>query len=105
MEQIFILFAIISICCSQIILDSSQWRNVKIPKVEIPSYKGEILTKFRSQNYRGRIAGGNLAYLGQFPYHSLLYNVDIFGDTYICGAGIISHNWLLTVLNSLHFST
>ncbi|KAL7011973.1 hypothetical protein ACKWTF_014540 [Chironomus riparius] len=76
------------------------WRTVSSPW-DAARFR-EVMTRVLPKAYTnpairsGRIAGGELAYLGQFPYYAFLYNVDSYGDTYVCGASIISHNWLLT---------
>ncbi|KAG5668687.1 hypothetical protein PVAND_016616 [Polypedilum vanderplanki] len=41
------------------------------------------------------ITGGNIAVLGQFDYHVLLYMNDNQG-TYLCGASLVKYNWVIT---------
>ena len=49
----------------------------------------------------GRIAGGEKANIGQFPYHALLYLSDDGGGRYVCGGVLVKHNWILTVSHDL----
>ncbi|KAG5667509.1 hypothetical protein PVAND_015488 [Polypedilum vanderplanki] len=102
---IFLIFSISSALC--LVPVKEGWKLVKSP-LDSPHFH-DVMEKIYSNipaakpNVRsGRIAGGELASLGQFPHLVLLYNVDKFGDTYICGSSIISHNWLLTAGHCLH---
>jgi hypothetical protein len=45
----------------------------------------------------GRIAGGEKATIGQFPFHALLYMADDEGRRYICGGVLIKYDLVLTV--------
>lgn len=49
----------------------------------------------------GRIAGGEKAIIGQFPYHALLYLSDEESRRYVCGGVLVKHNWILTVSHCL----
>lgn len=82
--------------------NGSEWKQVKSP-LDSPRYQ-QIMNKIYPSyslsgkiNRGGRIAGGELAVLGQFVHQALLLTVDNYGDTYVCGGSIISHNWILTV--------
>lgn len=82
------------------VFNGDQWKQVKSP-LDSPRYQ-QIMSKlfptYTSRLLRnGRIAGGDLATLGQFIHQALLLTVDVYGDTYVCGGAIISHNWILTV--------
>lgn len=45
----------------------------------------------------GRIVGGEFAYAGQFPHHTLL----IMDGSYWCGGSFLYENWVITVRNYL----
>lgn len=104
MKSIFVLSVIF---CSALADDfiPNDWKFVKFP-LEAPRYQ-EVLKEIFPEstdspkiNRGGRIAGGEAAKLGQFVHQALLMTRDVYGDDYICGGSIISHNWILTVSNS-----
>lgn len=84
------------------VFNGDDWKQVKSP-LDSPHYQLIMSEMFPELNANGkinrgaRIAGGQLATLGQFKHQALLLTVDSFGDTYVCGGSIISHNWILTV--------
>ena len=87
-------------CVSGQVPIGSKWKEVKSP-LDSPQYQ-EIMKRLfptiSGQNFRGgRIAGGDFAQLGQFPFQALLLNENFLGDTSLCGGSMISFNWILTV--------
>jgi Trypsin len=100
MKSLFIVLTIISSSLSLVPVKDG-WRLVKSP-LDTPYFQ-DILSKIYPPaskleiNRGSRIAGGEMATLGQFPYQTLLYNYDSSGDQYICGGAIITHRWILTV--------
>lgn len=109
MKLLVVLLAFLSLACSEV-FNPEQWKQVKSP-LDTPRYQ-MILSKIFPENVTlgknirgGRIAGGELASLGQFVHQALLLTTDSAGDTFVCGGSIISHNWILTVkLKSFHAS-
>ena len=100
-----VIFAVFLVgCASGQVPIGRQWKEIKSP-LDSPRYHEifqRLFPTISGRNLRGgRIAGGDFAQLGQFPFQALLLNVDLVDDTYLCGGSIISHNWILTV--SLHF--
>ena len=96
-----IIFAVFILgCVSGQVPFGNQWKEVKSP-LDSPRYHEilkELFPTISGRNLRaGRIAGGEFAQLGQFPFQALLLNIDSLSDTYLCGGSIISHNWILTV--------
>lgn len=59
---------------------------------------GNFLIIFYSFLYLGRVTGGELAYIGQFPYQALVFMQD-FGGAYVCGGSLITYRTVLTVRN------
>jgi secreted trypsin-like serine protease len=105
--KIFLLLIVAVTSAHSLVPIENGWRHVKSP-LDTPHFH-DIMSKINENlpnptpnTRRGRIAGGELASLGQFPHLVLLYNYDRFGDTYICGSSIISHNWLLTAGHCLY---
>lgn len=104
MKIIFIIFGIISLVYSEVPVKDG-WQKVASPW-DAARFR-EVMARVHPKSYTsrvirtGKIAGGDLAVLGQFPYYAFLYNVDSLGDTYVCGASIVSHNWLLTAAHCL----
>lgn len=102
-SQIFTILTILTTTYQVSIKDS--WRPVSSPW-EAARFK-ELISRLTPQPMStsiirsSRIAGGEVAKLGQFPYYAFLYNIDTFGDSYVCGSSIISHNWLLTAAHCL----
>lgn len=94
------LFIVLSALCAVAFAypSSSGWQQVKNP-LEHPRYQKLLSTLYAQKNFEsnpirgGRIVGGQPAVLGQFPYQVYGY----FDDMWLCGASIISENWLLTV--------
>ena len=84
------------------VFNGYDWKEVKSP-LDSPHYQLIMREMFPQLfvngkiNRAGRIAGGQLATMGQFKHQALLLTVDDYGDTYVCGGSIISHNWILTV--------
>lgn len=81
--------------------DPNEWQQVRSP-LDSPRYQlimSKIFPTFSQGKFirGGRIAGGELARLGEFVHQALLLTVDVLGDTYVCGGAIVSHNWILTV--------
>lgn len=101
MKIVFVALSVLTLTSAQV-FNGDDWRQVKSP-LDSPHYQ-LIMSEMFSQrpldgkiNRGARIAGGQLATLGQFKFQALLLTIDIFGDTYVCGGSIISHNWILTV--------
>lgn len=78
----------------------SRWKELKSP-LDTPHYHDIMKKMFPTvteRNHRsGRIAGGDFATLGQFPFQALLMNENSLGDSFLCGGSLISPNWILTV--------
>lgn len=80
-----------------------EWKHVKSP-LDSPRYQLILSNLFPEETFTGkvnrggRIAGGELARMGQFKHQALLLTKDVLGDDYVCGGAIISHNWILTVI-------
>lgn len=101
MKSLLIIFAVVCAVSANSFV-SEQWRQVKSP-LDTPRYQ-EILSKIFPESVSagraergGRIAGGELAILGQFIHQALLLTTDSSGHTYVFGGSIISHSWILTV--------
>lgn len=83
-------------------INENDWKNIKSP-LDSPRYQLILSDLFPEStptgkiNRGGRIAGGEIAKLGQFKHQALLITKDSLGDDYVCGGAIISHNWILTV--------
>ena len=104
MKSFFVIFAIfLSVFGEDFI--PNDWEYVKSP-LEAARHREFINQLFPPSppvgkvNRGGRIAGGQLAQLGQFKHQALLLTRDDLGDDYVCGGSIISHNWILTVSHS-----
>lgn len=102
MKSLSIIFALVCAVSAGSFVPG-QWRQVRSP-LDTPRYQ-EILSKIFPEDVSagrglrgGRIAGGELATLGQFVHQALLLTTDSSGHTYVCGGSIISHNWILTVI-------
>lgn len=71
---------------------AQEWEDIKGP-LDSPHYK-EIVDKIYAsagavdQTNTGKIAGGSLATLGQFPYQVYMYTTDGVGNIYICGGTV-----------------
>lgn len=100
MKLILVTLCLLSLSTAQV-FNGDNWKQVKSPldspryqlimsKIFPPSTLGKV-------SRLGRISNGELARLGQFVHQALLLTVDGFGDTFVCGGAIISHNWILTV--------
>ena|SRR5690349_5149400 len=101
MVKIIIALSLLCFASAEVFL-SDEWKELKSP-LDSPRYQ-EIISKLFQDvpvtgkiNRGGRIAGGELATLGQFKHQALLLTRDTLGDEYICGGAIISHNFILTV--------
>lgn len=101
MKFIFVILSALSLTLADV-FNGDEWNQVKSP-LESPRNR-LIMNKIFPQysltgkmNRGGRIAGGELAKLGQFVHQALLMTVDNINDQYVCGGAIISHNWILTV--------
>jgi hypothetical protein len=102
MKLILVIPAILCLASAEI-FNGNDWKQVKSP-LDSPRYH-EIFNKLfpvyntvaSKINRGGRIAGGELARIGQFVHQALLLTVDTNGDNFICGGSIITHNWILTV--------
>lgn len=104
MRLIILIISLIAIANCD--LNSEKWKKVKSP-MESPKYR-KILSQmfpqvdFANETLRtGRIAGGSPANFGDFPYQILLLTIDRFGDTFICGGSILTHNFILTAAHCL----
>lgn len=101
MKILIITLSVLALTSAQV-FSGDEWKQIKSP-LDSPHYQLIMSQMFPKNSFiekinRGsRIAGGQLATLGQFKYQALLLTIDSFGDTYICGGSIISHNWILTV--------
>ena len=94
-------FAIILLgCASGQVPTGRQWKEIKSP-LHSPRYYEifqRLFPTISGQNLRGvKIAGGDFAQLGQFPFQALLMSMNSLGDTFLCGGTMISYNWILTV--------
>lgn len=102
MMKLIAVLALLSLASAQDFMPD-EWKHVKSP-LDSPRYQLILSNLFPEQalqgkvNRGGRIAGGELAKLGQFKHQALLLTKDIQGDDYVCGGAIISHNWILTVI-------
>lgn len=99
MKVLLILFMIfIGINCQVDIPD--EFKEVK-DAIESSYYKETLEHIFKDQQFvavrGGRIAGGEKASLGQFPFHALLYLTDAEAIRYVCGGVLIKYNLVLTV--------
>lgn len=101
MKSISVFIAIVGFASAQSLF-SDQWKELKSP-LDSPRYQ-EIISRIFPENTStnrvnrgGRIAGGELAVLGQFVHQALLLTTDVNGDTFVCGGSVLSHNWILTV--------
>lgn len=101
MKVIFVILALSVLAVAEDFI-KDDWRYVKFP-LEAPRYQDVLKGIFPDpsvspkMNRGGRIAGGEVAKLGQFLHQALLLTRDVYGDDYVCGGSIISHNWILTV--------
>ena len=97
---IFVLFNIIlKIKCQFAIPE--EYHDVK-DAIESDYYKETLEHFFKDEEIPliprgGRIAGGEKAIIGQFPYYALLYLSDEEGRRYVCGGVLVKYNWILTV--------
>lgn len=105
MKSLLIALAFVGFASAEI-FNAQEWKEVKSP-LDSPRYQ-LVLSKLFPEpsgnaktNRAGRIAGGELARLGQFAHQVLLLTTDKLGDNFVCGGAIISHNFILTVS---HFS-
>lgn len=101
MNKLLVAFAFLGLVTADV-FKPEEWKEVKSP-LDSPRYQ-LIMSKVFPEvsvsgrfNRGGRIAGGVLARLGQFPHQALLLTRDKLGDDYVCGGAIISHNYILTV--------
>ena len=46
----------------------------------------------------GRVTGGQLANLGQFPYQTLIFMLEQSGRTFLCGGSLLTSTAILTVI-------
>jgi len=105
MKVLFLILSVLTLTSSQV-FNGDEWKQVKSP-LDSPHYKLIMSEMFPENSFSvktnrgGRIAGGQPAALGQFKYQVLLMTVDTFGDTYVCGGSILSHNWILTAAHCL----
>lgn len=101
MAKIILLFVGFVAFAAAATFNPDEWQQVKSP-LDSPRYQlimSKIFPTFSHGKFiRGsRIAGGELARLGEFVHQALLLTVDVLGDTYVCGGAIISHNFILSV--------
>lgn len=101
MKLLYIVLLVLGIVSADV-FNGDKWKQVKSP-LDSPRYQ-LILSKIFPEsslpgkvNRGGRIAGGELAKLGQFVHQALLLTQDKLDDVYVCGGAIISHNYILTV--------
>lgn len=106
--KLFFAAVILGTVSASPVFNGNEWKELKSP-LDSPRYHEIINGIFPSVSgkvIRGsRIAGGEVAKLGQFIHQALLLNVDNLGDNYICGGSIISHNYILTVRKVIHMTT
>lgn len=101
MKLFVIALSMLSLATAKVFVPD-EWTQVKSaldsPRHQLIINKIFPRSSFSMKTYRsGRIAGGELARMGQFVHQALLLTRDGPGNEYVCGGAIISHNWILTV--------
>ncbi|XP_070508577.1 brachyurin-like isoform X2 [Chironomus tepperi] len=106
MKSIIVLFVFLNVIlqmkCQFAIPE--EYRDVK-DAIESDYYKEALDHFFKDEDIPlvtrgGRIAGGETANIGQFPYHALLYMSDEKGR-YVCGGVLVKYNWILTAAHCI----
>lgn len=72
------------------------YENVRDP-LDDPKNAGLKRLLFPESEFEGKIVGGEVAELGQFPHQTLQYMTADGNAWYTCGGSLIRRNWVLTV--------
>lgn len=98
--KFFVVLSVLSFVVLNV--SSTQWQDIKSP-MDSPKYK-EIMAKLlldlnanmNEEKITGRVANGQPAKLGDFPYQVYMYLYEGTGLAWLCGGSVKTENFVVS---------